>query len=621
MTGFKALFVFLACACLCADRATASPQPAAAPCEVCVTWDDTAADSVAKLSKSRAKNIGRLLARSGQSCDFVPASELSVKLNSGHKVLHLVMFTVPNPARAATLKKFTAGGGKIVAWGCTASDIASLFGVRVSVDRMIAPSKGGGWTSFDFTGPGPLHAPGEVFNRAALLHGVTVTSKKSSVLASWKSGSSPERVPAIVKSADGFFVTRVLYDDGDASARERLVLSLSATLAPSIWKNAALSLEREIWGRFGAVSAEDAEKKCLAAAPSSQADFVRACFFRMKKTDAEKKALFSRGLYGASMSCLWDISKQAHVAYAVAHPRTAAAKKNRLYVWEPTGYGPSGAGSWDSIAPKLASAGVTDLFLYAGSPAGTITPVAGLPLLPDAARRGDPFPSAIAACSKCGIRVHAWFCALRFENPDESRKKAYEKARRTLHDAKGNALPWLDPQMKVNREEIAKAVASLAAKKGVAGVNLDFVRYPDGATREKKVSANVDALVSLVKTRVRAAAPKCEISASVYGRYPLCSQSVGQNWGAWLRSKTVDRVIPMNYTADIVVLRRFANDQKPYRSRAVCGIGFGSNEAMLSPERTIDEILEADRLGYPGVALYSLDNRFLDELVPVLQDW
>lgn len=621
MTRLAALIFAAACVGLCIDRAAAAVPPPSPAREVCVAWDDTAADSVSKLSKSRAKNIERLLSRSGQACDFIPASELAAKVSPRHKVLHIVMFTVPNPARAATLKKYAAGGGKIVAWGCSASDVASLFGVKVASDKMVPPSKGGAWTSFEFTGARPLHAPESVSNRAAMIYRVTVVSKSSQTIATWKSDSSPERLPAVVKSSNGYFITRVLYDDGDAAARERLVLSLSATLAPSIWKNAALSLEREIWSRFGAVSAADAEKKALSASPSSQADIIRACFFRMKRTDAEKNVLFSQGLYGAAMAKLWDVSKQAHSAYAAMRPRATAAKKGRFCVWEPTGYGPVGAGSWEAIAPKLASAGVTDLFLFAGSPAGTVTPVAGLPLLPDAARRGDPFPSAVAACAKCGIRVHAWFCALRFENPDELRKKAYVDARRTLHDAKGNVLPWLDPQMKVNREEIAKAVASLASKKGIAGVNLDFVRYPDGATREKKASSNVDALVSLIKTRVRAVAPKCEISASVYGRYPLCSQSVGQNWGSWLRAKTVDRVIPMNYTSDIATLRRFASDQKPYRSRALCGLGFGSNEAMLSPEQTIDEILEADRLGYPGVALFSLDNRFLDELVPVLQDW
>lgn len=603
------------------DRAAAARPLPAPQSEVCVAWDDTAEDSVAKLSKSRARNIERLLARSGQRCDFISSSELGSKLRSGHRVLHLVIFTVPDPPRAAALEKFTAGGGKIVAWGCTAPDVAALFGVKVDLDGMVSPSKGGAWTSFEFTAPRPLHAPSEVTNRAAMLHRATVVSKKSSVVASWKSDSSPERLPAIIRSPAGFFVTRVLYDDGAASSRERLVLSLSATLAPSVWKNAALSLEREIWSRFGAVSAEDAEKKCLAAAPESQTDSLRACFFRIRKTDAEKKSLFSQGLYGASMSKLRDISRQAGAAYAAVHPRPAGVKKKRFCVWESTGYGPAGAGSWEIIAPKLASAGVTDLFLFAGSPAGTVTPVEGLPLLPDAARRGDPFPAAVSACAKCGIRVHAWFCALRFENPGEERRKKYVAARRTLHDAKGGALPWLDPQMKANREEIAKAAASLASKKGVAGVNLDFVRYPDGATREKKVAANVDALVSLVKTRVRAAAPDCEISASVFGRYPLCSRSVGQNWGAWLRSRSVDFVVPMNYTSDVAVLRRFAQDQKPYLSRALCGLGFSSNEAMLSTERTIDEILEADGLGYKGVALFSLDSRFLDELVPVLQDW
>ncbi|MBR1836332.1 MAG: hypothetical protein IJ783_03510, partial [Kiritimatiellae bacterium] len=334
-----------------------------------------------------------------------------------------------------------------------------------------------------------------------------------------------------------------------------------------------------------------------------------------EREDAAAAALFSRGLYGAAHSNLWNLVAAAKLAAAAAEP-VRRPKGAMLAVWEPTGFGGL-PGGWTEAAEKMAAAGVTDVFAWCGSPAGAVPDVPGVPSAGSRAGRPDPLASAVRECHARGIKVHAWVAALSFENPPPERMKAFEKAGRLLHGPDGRAIAWLDPGAEANAAEVSRIACALAAR-GVDGINLDFIRYP-GSSKEKTDAAKIEAVVAKVRADLAKAAPRATLSACVYGWYPGCIASRGQDWYAWLDKGLVDFAVPMNYAPDTAALRKIVDLQKRGRGRLVCGIGAGANESRLDAVGLLRQLREAYRAGYRGAAVYPFDARFAEELAPALE--
>jgi uncharacterized lipoprotein YddW (UPF0748 family) len=123
---------------------------------------------------------------------------------------------------------------------------------------------------------------------------------------------------------------------------------------------------------------------------------------------------------------------------------------------------------------------------------------------------------------------------------------------------------------------------------------------------------------ALVK-RVR---PGAQVSAAVFGKYPLCRESVGQDWVLWLRKNYVDFVCPMNYAADTrdfasLTRRQFA--LYPSRRRIIPGLGVTAAESRLGAVEVIDQIAELRRIRAPGFMLFDLNRVLTEEILPVLR--
>ena len=176
-------------------------------------------------------------------------------------------------------------------------------------------------------------------------------------------------------------------------------------------------------------------------------------------------------------------------AGALSRPLGPDRGKARLAVWAKGGW-PPGTNTWASCADVLAKAGVTDVFLYAGSLSASLPAVSGAPADPGRRSRGDPFPAAVKALHARGIRVHAWIFALQADLSEGARYAAPGSSKRLRHaPGRTASLPWLDPAVKANGDDLVAWVRALAAKTGVDGVNLDYFRYPLEA-KKKNPPAN-----------------------------------------------------------------------------------------------------------------------------------
>lgn len=594
---------------------------ATAPCAV--VWDDRGAAGAAKFSKSRAENAVSLLARGGIRAPLFPLSRLAEALAEPCRVLHLVLPDAATAADGAALSKFAGRGGKVVVHGSYSPVVAEFFGLQKPSAASSAPRRGGAWTGYALADPRPLNSPPFVANgvkkvpshRGAEGRGVSVTAR-------WRDESGGAGPAAILRSPAGFWMSRVLYDDGPADERVELLVALTCALHAPLWRDSTLGVERAAWNEAtrGSASFADASRAVSKAAPGARRVLVQTLLDAAEARLGAAEALCRRGLYGAARTNALVMARNLSLAVAAARPLGPDRKGRPLAVWAPSVRPPGGAGNWAKAARSLARAGVSDVLLHAGSLASCATPMPGVPRDPGSARGGaDPFAEAVEACHAAGIRVHAWVRALDFEGAPEKRFETFSKSRRLLHRKNGEALDWLDPAVAANGDELAKAVAALAARTGIDGVNLDFVRYPDAETREKRSPAAVEGVVRKVRAALRAAAPRCELSASVYGGYPACVAGVGQDWQKWIDAGLVDKAVPMNYSRTEAGLAELAGKQKRNRKKLVCGIGASARESWLSPLETVAQLRAAYRAGFAGAAVYALDDRFCSEFVPVLE--
>lgn len=583
------------------------------PAPVCVFWesDDSGA---AAISKTRAQSVVRLLAASGIATELHPRSSVPTILSSPRKVAFFVSIPKLRPAELAAVRGHVARGGKLICQGCLDPGLAALFGVRIGSGRKSAP--GPHWTGIVFCSNPPLHAPPFLENRASEIWGpASPAAPGTTVVARWRTIEGAGDEAAILKAAAGYWFVRPLYDDGSAVHRVRFLAAMTCALDPTLWRDAAKSLEAEAWKPFGEATLEKAERAALQSAPGVRKAAVKQRFASLRATVAQIRSLQRKGLYGASMLYVWGLRDEARLAFAESHPINAAGKK--VYVWFVPESIPA-KGCWPMVAARLRDAGVTDVLLHAGSLAGATADIPGVPASPTRLRVGNPFPEAIAECHRAGIRVHAWFPVFQFEQAPADRFTWFSKNYRLLHKPDGTPLPWLDPPVKGNAADLSAAVCALA-RSGVDGVSLDYIRYPDGPTREVRSAKKVTDLLARLRRDLRSAAPTCRLSVAVYGFYPFCVKSVGQDWVSWLDQGLVDETIPMNYVPDVPSLTRLAGRQPRGKERTVCGIGASSTEARLDAAGLILQIREAFRLGYAGVSIYRYDTRFEEEFLPALR--
>ena len=89
----------------------------------------------------------------------------------------------------------------------------------------------------------------------------------------------------------------------------------------------------------------------------------------------------------------YDIQEFCPTESRLSEVRTASDSVRAKGGWPP------GTNTWASCAEILSKAGVTDVYLYAGSLAGSLAAVPGVPADPGRRSRGDPFPAAVLVFS------------------------------------------------------------------------------------------------------------------------------------------------------------------------------------------------------------------------------
>ena len=310
---------------------------------------------------------------------------------------------------------------------------------------------------------------------------------------------------------------------------------------------------------------------------------------------------------------------------------------------------------WSTSVAKMRALGFNILFAnvcWAGTAyyASEVLPVAA-----EVADRGDALEECLSACRRHGVECHAWKVCwnLGTRATDEFRKRLSDEGRMQMNFAGRENPIWMCPNHKANHElEVASIVE--VAKKGVAGVHLDYIRYPgtdycfcptcrkaferkigravgrwpqdigdDKALAEAWTNFRAEAIGAVVRDiakHVRAEAPGVRISAAVTGDPSRAVVERGQDWVGWCRNGWLDFACPMNYTeSPCDFAGRIAQQRELVGAkRLMPGIGLTCWGDSARDAFTLSCHIESARTaGLGGFVVFSLAPRAIESMTPL----
>ncbi len=234
----------------------------------------------------------------------------------------------------------------------------------------------------------------------------------------------------------------------------------------------------------------------------------------------------------------------------------------------------------------------------------------------------DPFGRAVADARRRGLEVHAWVNAMlawsAAESPSpehvfrshpewfvtDSRGRSMRTLSRAELDRRGlEGEGWfLDPAVMEVRTELRRFLLELVLRYPVAGVHLDYIRYPSGWAPAGGPET-VTYLVGLIHDDLAQVRPEVRLSAAVLPVPAEARRTFGQDWPAWLEGGIVDEAVPMVYRRDAASVLEVVEDYPATIPRPRVRVGVRLDLIPPSEVGRAAEKLEEESFG--GVALFS----------------
>lgn len=600
------------------------------------------AESERRFAQSLAGNIQRWYSEAGIETDLLADSALTAQ--DTHALVWLIDCYNPPKSLLTAVEKRLAAGGRFVVCYSASDALGKLFGLKAG---KYLKGDGSDWASMSLEANRPAGAPVTIGQTSTNLFTMSARVNTTRPMGWWCNRKGHQTEVAWWKTAKGsYWMTHILSGHGDEAAKRELLLAIAAESIPGIWQKAARTAFADAVAPLTNGSLRERIVRLPGTSPRrQQLDRTYAFLLREKaSTEALLKANDAK-----AYRAVCDLRDLVSRAYGMTYwPKQGEV----CGVWDHTGEGLY-PGDWPRTAKLLATAGVTDVYVNIAGAGFALYPSSVLP------QRGaeDLLRQAIDACKAEGLRVHAWVLCFSCERSASGAVADYQKKGWTLQEASGKELNWLDPTHPAVRAQLLAVVKELARYR-LDGIHLDFVRFPglpqslgpriraryeafrgqklanwpacitDAKGSERKAflawrSENVSKAVREVRAWLRKQRPGVELSAAVFGKYPACVDSVGQDWMAWLKAGTLDYALPMNYTESLPKLKEWLGMQTgspAIANRIISGVGVTAAESRLSPIEVLQQIDAARQAKCKGFALFDLDETLRTETLPVLSE-
>ena len=175
----------------------------------------------------------------------------------------------------------------------------------------------------------------------------------------------------------------------------------------------------------------------------------------------------------------------------------------------------------------------------------------------------DPLAFAVKECHKRGMELHAWIATIPIGAKNGlGCRTLMKKGLKVKEYSSGAYLNPADPAVAVY---LAKLCGEIVSRYDVDGINLDYIRYPDGwpaptyrngdsPTQRRR---NITAIVRAIHDKVKSIRPSVKMSCSPIGKYADLSRYSSKNFNAhdrvsqeaqeWLKQGLMDQLYPMQY--------------------------------------------------------------------------
>jgi uncharacterized lipoprotein YddW (UPF0748 family) len=431
-----------------------------------------------------------------------------------------------------------------------------------------------------------------------------------------------------------------------------LLVALAAEGDPTLWREAA----RVHLADAAAVGPWRQPSEAVAAARGIENRTRRAAALKAARQAeellGEARLLLQAGRGAEAWLVSNDLRQRLLEAYGLLQsPRAGEIRA----VWDHSGQGLY-PGDWPRTCKLLHEAGISDLLVNVAGPGFAHCRIDSLPASPTLLTQGDQLAACLEAARPLGLRVHAWLICFSTTLASPERLAQLKRQGMLLEGSDGRTRDWLDPGAPEARALLTRAAAELLRRYRVDGLHLDFVRYPDyyqslgpsvrkrfelarggavpgrwpenvkrGAPFHELVrwrAGEVTTLVAGMRLTQRREAPGAWLTAAVYGRYPTCIESVGQDWQGWVQQGYLDFALPMNYSEDRALYGELVAAQAGtprLAARLVGGIGVTASESRLDAAAVIDQARLLRSHGAAGFALFDLDATLARDILPVLR--
>ncbi len=611
--------------------------------EIAVVHPESAVPSGERaFAKSLAACVQRWYTDAGIETDLVSDDALNIRTR--YRLLILVDCYTPTKTFISQLKARMDGGAKVVVCYSGSAELAKLFGLAPGEYQR---NDQGRWSSMKLLANRPKGAPTTILQTSSNLFTMRATAKTTVPMAWWCDRKGTTTEVAWWKTATGhYWMTHILTGDGDEAGKQRLLLALAAETIPGIWQGAA----NHLYASAVKPLEDQSLIKRVRLLPKTslrrqQQDRVLTLLREMQTTTKQQLSQDSVATYQAVCD-LRDLVARAYGMTYWAKPGEVRG------VWDHSGYGLY-PGNWERTAKLLADHHITDLYVNVAGAAFSLYPSKVL----TQKGKDDCLKEAITACQKYGIRVHAWILCFSGERAAPGAIKAFQAKCWTLQDVKGKELTWVDATHPQVQAHLLATVKEIALQYAVDGIHLDFIRYPGlQQTLGPRVRARFEAIhgkahgwpncvtdangnkraaflqwrtqqithsVQSIRTWLRTNKPRLQLTAAVYGKYPSCVNSVGQDWMSWLRMGLIDQALPMNYTEDMTKLEDWLGTQTAnprLAKKILSGIGVTAAESRLSPIEVLQQIEAARDAKCGGFVLFDLDESLRANILPVLSE-
>jgi len=598
-------------------------------------------------ARETASRVADMLADLGLGADAVEDADLPSGALGDRQAAVVAYLPRMEPAVLEALEAYVQRGGKLVVCYNLPPRLAKLLGLKNP--RYVPQGRSGQFAQVRLEAAEVAGLPRLVRQASWNITTAEPEGYGARVIGWWLDDrGEPTGLPALLLSERGAFFSHILLPD-DPEGKKQLLAALLGYLVPPLWAQMAQAAVERI-GHVGHLADRASVEKFLSesekALPAEVQKELAHHLARLAEADQKLVAVQATGKGPEVIEAARQVHQVLVQAYLAAQP---SPQREGRAIWNHSGAG-AYEGDWDRTAKELAKAGfnmVLPNMLWAGL---AHYPSQFLPQSKLCQEHGDQVAQCVEACHREGLEVHVWKVNWNLSTAPKDFVQKMRSAGRTQVSADGKPIDWLCPSHPENFQLERDTMLEVLRKYPIDGLHFDYIRYPHGEACycpgcrerfEKDRGApvahwpddcyrgplrqeyrawrcrQITRLVEAVRQEAKKIRPGVKISAAVFGAYPDCRESVGQDWVAWVQAGLLDFVCPMDYTQSDLEFQNLVRRQLEWvggRIPLYPGIGAW----RLTPDRTVGQVYLARQLGAQGFTIFNLDKESIQSQVPAI---